>query len=153
MGHCHLDWNFMKLFIVVMLQNKTLFLATSIKCNPSVTIFSWVYLSMERRKKSTKRNLPKIAAFELWRGSKPLRDHSSRFYQPESIAGQYRTNPWPAIPDCGLRMLGWHSWLTEKCRCRTNFSQAFRHSAWRLLYQPIRYPGFPHRSSFRLIKK
>ncbi len=50
-----------------------------------------------------------------------------------------------------MPMLGWHSWLTEKCQCRTNFSQAFRHSAWRLIYQP-RSPVFSHRSSFTELK-
>jgi hypothetical protein len=33
-------------------------------------------------------------------------------------AGQWRTNPWPAVPD-------WT--LMPECRCRTNFSPAFWH--------------------------
>jgi len=57
------------------------------------------------------------------------------------IAGQWRTNPWPAVPDwilmpkCRCQTQG--ADYQKKCRCRTNFSPAFRHlSKWTKMLMP-----------------
>ncbi len=63
-----------------------------------------------------------------------------------TIAGQCRTNPWPAVPDWTLmpecRCRTEAADYRKKCRCRTNFFPAFRHSVI-YLWQKMS-PGFPH---------
>ncbi len=62
------------------------------------------------------------------------------------IAGQWRTNPWPAVPDWTLmpecRCRTEAADYRKKCRCRNNFFPTFRHSvifSWQKMF-----PGFPH---------
>ncbi len=59
-----------------------------------------------------------------------------------SIAGQCRTNPWPAVPDwtlmsgccCRTETVDYR----KKCWCRSNFSLAFRHLHMMLQYHIAR---------------
>ncbi len=59
--------------------------------------------------------------WERWRNFKEVID----------IAGQCRTNPWPAVPDWTLmpecRYRTKAADYRKKCRCRTSFSPAFWH--------------------------
>ncbi len=68
-----------------------------------------------------------------------------------TIAGQCWTNPWPAVPDWTLmpecRCRTEAADYRRKCRCRTNFFPAFRHSVI-YLWQKMS-PGFPHHLTAR----
>ncbi len=91
-------------------------------------LFCWkVTLLLANVVKATSSLLP-LPSFSYYAANLgwPIMLHSTKI-----IAGQCRTNPWPAVPDwtlmpeCGCRTEA--ADYRKKCQCWTNFSPAFQH--------------------------